>query len=396
MSSSLGNCETLTFTPGTVVPQGSDGAVVYSSGTLDSFGTDDTPVDWPTTGAKIKAIEVELTSTSPEFTANGQSQIVMCRPNALSPLPGSPPYSASGTFTGADGGVATYRSSTAGCWSLDKFGGWLTDYLSPTASIGSENTTFFGIIPSFGQDWAIEFEARRSSWSTSNYNTITGSGTVPLIAATPTGLWIRLAGTYAAWAPTIPWATLGAVDGQWLKCRITYSTASRLNVYVDNGAGWTLVSTPNIDTPATYTETPTTWGGWYVRVGNGQNASGLPQIGWNGDIRSAAVYSAGTLIGDLALDRMPDSLVPSWSNSIPGQGVFRYWGPPAFPLVTGSVIPATVRVRWEADTPCAVEDFRLIVDAQQGGMTVDEILIEAECAGGIFFDSMVLGGGVSV
>ena len=44
MSSSLGNCETLTFTPGTVVPQGSDGAVVYSSGTLDSFGTDDTPV----------------------------------------------------------------------------------------------------------------------------------------------------------------------------------------------------------------------------------------------------------------------------------------------------------------------------------------------------------------
>lgn len=383
---SLGNCETQTFTPGSVVPQGSDGAVVYSSGALDSFGTDDTPPDWPTTGAKIKAIEVEVTATD-EFTADGQIQTVVCQPgNLTAPISGAT-SDASGTWSGWDGAVGQYRSSGVDAYYWNKIGGWRTEYTSPTASISTSNTLQVGVIPAFGQDWAIEFEARRSSWSTSNYNTITGSGTVPLIAATSTGLWIRLAGTYAAWAPTISWAALGAVDGQWLKCRITYSTASRLNVYVDNGAGWTLVATPNIDTPATYTETATKWGAWYVRVGNGQNSSGLPQIGWDGDIRSVLIYSASTLIMDMGLDRMPTSTSYSWATT---GGTASWFGlAPSPPPVTGASIPATQRVRWVADTPFPVEDVRLIVDAHTGALTVDEILIEAECAGGIYRDGRV-------
>jgi hypothetical protein len=46
-------------------------------------------------------------------------------------------------------------------------------------------------------------------------------------------------------------------------------------------------------------------------------------------------------------------------------------------------------VRVDLDTPCPLADFRLIVDAQTGALTVDEILIEAECGGGIYRDGRV-------
>ena len=118
------------FTPGSVVPQGADGCVVYSnSPDLDlTFGTDDTPTGWPSLGCKITAVEVELTVTS-QFTANGQVQVVVTLPNALAPLPGAV-SDASGTWSGWDGGTGQYRSSTADAYYLDKFGGWVTDYIT--------------------------------------------------------------------------------------------------------------------------------------------------------------------------------------------------------------------------------------------------------------------------
>lgn len=384
---SIANCSTVTFTPGNTVGASHDQPAVYSSSaSLDTgFGTNRTPAGWPATGALIKAVEVELTVTD-EFTGDGEVQVGVFLPNDLLALPGAT-SDASAAFTGWTGEVREYVSGFADAYWLDKFGGWRTDYMSPTSSIATSNTLSVGIIPAFGQDWAIEFEARRTSWASSNYNTVTGSGATPVVAATSTGLWIRLAGTYATWAPVISWATLGAVDGQWLKCRITYSTASRLNVYVDNGSGWTLVATPPIDSEVTYTETPTKWGAWYVNVGNGQNASGIGQIGWDGDIRSVLIYSASTLIMDLGLDRMPTSTSYDWATT---GGTASWFGlRPTPPRVTGATIPDTKRVRVALDAPCSLEDFRLIVDAQTGALTVDEILLEAACFGGIYVDGAV-------
>ncbi len=379
----IDRCEELIFTPGTVVPQGSDGAVVYSSGALDSFGTDETPVDWPTTGAKIKAIEVELTSTTPGFTQNGQVQVAVTRPDGLSPLPGAT-SDASASYSGASGFVNTYRTSLADCFYLSKFGGWLTDYTSPTASIGTSNTLQLGIIPAFGQDWDIRFEVRRASWSTSTANTVSGTGTTPLIRCDAAGLYVALDPWYFPYATTVPWATLGAVNGDWLTVRVTFDLTNRLRVWIPSGGGWTLVQSAAL---TGYTETATKWGAWYARLGNGQNASGIGQIGLDGDLRSYVIRDPSTIIMDLGLDRMPTSTSYSWATT---GGTASWFGlSPIPPRVTGSTVPATVRVRADLETPCLAEDLRLIVDAQTGALTVDEILLEAECGGGIYRDGRV-------
>lgn len=375
-------CTTQTFAPGSVVPQGADGAVVYSSGALDSFGTDETPVDWPTTGAKIKAIEVELTSTTPGFTQNGQVQVAVTRPDGLSPLPGAT-SDASASYSGASGFVNTYRTSLADCFYLSKFGGWLTDYTSPTASIGTSNTLQLGIIPAFGQDWDIRFEVRRASWSTGYANTVSGTGTTPLIRCDAAGLYVAL-DWYFPYATTVPWATLGAVNGDWLTVRVTFDLTNRLRVWIPSGGGWTLVQSAAL---TGYTETATKWGAWYARLGNGQNASGIGQIGLDGDLRSYVIRDPSTIIMDLGLDRMPTSTSYSWATT---GGTASWFGlSPIPPRVTGSTVPATVRVRADLETPCLAEDLRLIVDAQTGALTVDEILLEAECGGGIYRDGRV-------
>lgn len=379
-----------TYTPGSAVPQGPDQCVVYSgSSVLDGFGTDETPPGWPAPVCKITAVEVELTSTSPEFTANGQSQIVMCRPNALSPLPGSPPYSASGTFTGADGGVATYRSSTAGCWSLDKFGGWLTDYLTWSGSSATSNDVSTGNAVAL-QVTEIDLRARVrcADWdaSTGDRRTIaarySGGGT---------GSWIwGLSGSNVQlllhrtglpndyeFVASCAHSTLGLVDGQWADMRVTYDNVNRVRWYDVNGA--------LVQTDAVGDMTDIMAGSAPLRLGNNRNAGGRSAGGLLGDIEWFEMRDgSGNLVQTLTLDGMDSSTDTGWTPTV-GGGWFRDTGV----TVTGSMIPATKRVRIDLDTPCAVEDFRLIVDAQTGALTVDEILLEAACFGGIYVDGAV-------
>ena len=42
----------------------------------------------------------------------------------------------------------------------------------------------------------------------------------------------------------------------------------------------------------------------------------------------------------------------------------------------GATIPETKRVRLDLESPVATDDWRLIIDAQVGEVTVDEILLE--------------------
>jgi hypothetical protein len=382
---SLARCTTVTFDPGTDVPQGSDGAVVYSSGVLDSFGTVDTPVDWPTTGAKIKAIEVEVTATD-EFTADGQIQTVVCQPgNLTAPISGAT-SDASGTWSGWDGGVGQYRSSGVDAFYFNKIGGWRTDYLSPTSGAATVN----GISTPDRADLRVggidlRARVRLADWdaAASDRRTIaarySGAGTGSWIwAVTGSEFYFMVhRGSDFEFVGTCAQSLVGVVDGEWADLRVTYDNTNRMRWYDVTGA---LVETDNVTGMTTIHP-----GSAPLWLGNNRNAGGRSAGGLDGDIEWFEMRDAsGTLIQTLSVDAMDSSGDTGWTPSV-GADWFRGSGIG----VTGASIPATQRVRWVADTPFPADEVRLIVDAQTGVLTVDEILIEAECGGGIYRDGRV-------
>lgn len=376
------------YTPGSVVPQGADDCVVYSnSPDLDSFGTDDTPAGWPALGCKVTAVEVEMTATD-QFTANGQVQVGVFKPDGLDPLDGAL-SDASGTWSGWDGGVGQYRSSPAESYYLNKFGGWLTDYITWTNSGASVTwlTSTSSVTPGTGVD--IRARCRRADWSTgTNLRTIC-STSIGLgkrscaLQLTTSDVWITMynATNTDERTATLPLSSFGEVNGQWIGLRVVTDGTSTATFYQDTSADptletWTLVGTASFG--------GTVWNdvSGTVRVGS-TNSNGS---GFDGDISHWEIRDGtGAIIHQLALDAMDASADTGWSS--PYNSVSR---DASGNTCTGATIPATKRVRVDLDTPCPLADFRLIVDAQTGALTVDEILIEAECGGGgIYRDGRV-------
>ena len=366
------------FTPGSVVPQGADDCVVYSnSPDLDGFGTDETPPGWPALSCKITAVEVELTVTS-QFTANGQVQVVVTPPNALAPLPGAV-SDASGTWSGWDGGTGQYRSSTADAYYLDKFGGWVTDYITwgSGGATGTWLTSTSTATPGTGID--IRVRCRRANWTSnadaSQVTHICTTGTalgrfnghVSMYSGAVNFIMLNIPGTSVT-GVTAPAAAFSYTNGQWHNFRITYDGVTARfyeDATADEGLGsWTLVHSAAMTAQQTM---PTT--DWRIGATNANNS------GFNGDISHlVALDGAGQSIHDLALGGMDAALDSGWSGT--SNTISRS---PTFNTAVGATVPATKRVRVDLDTPCPLADFRLIVDAQTGALTVDEILLEAEC-----------------
>jgi hypothetical protein len=75
-----------TATPGNTVGAANDQPAVYSSSpALDTgFGTDRTPIDWPTTG-NVTAVEVDLTAVT-DFGGDGDVQVGVATPASLAPF----------------------------------------------------------------------------------------------------------------------------------------------------------------------------------------------------------------------------------------------------------------------------------------------------------------------
>lgn len=362
------------FTPGSVVPQGADDCVVYSnSPDLDGFGTDETPPGWPALSCKITAVEVELTVTS-QFTANGQVQVVVTPPNALAPLPGAV-SDASGTWSGWDGGTGQYRSSTADAYYLNKFGGWLTDYISFASSIATsariESTSAVTPVPGFD----IRFRGRQADVAkgtrsvaiaaadTLSLGQMFGIGLYPVVSGG--GVYVRFTGGVGV--RVAPWTSVTPpVNNQWASWRATHD-GTTLRVYQDP------TGDPNLNT----------WTlAWSQAVTASQTVPSLINFGatntlqgFDGDLSHIQIRDgAGTMVHEFSLDAMDASADTGWSS--PYNSVSR---DASGNTCTGATIPATKRVRVDLDTPCPLADFRLIVDAQTGALTVDEILLEAEC-----------------
>ena len=344
---------------------------MYSSGALDSFGTDDTPIDWPTTGAKIKAIEVEVTATD-AFTGDGQIQTVVCQPgNLTAPISGST-SDASGTWSGWQGVVGTYRTSGVDAFYFNKIGGWRTEYLSFGTSGGTavrlESTST--ATPTSGLD--IRARCRKSDWD-DGYGVLCSTGTALgqyFTRVQFTAGDVRFTPHNSDGIATAPWSAFSETDGQWHAFRFVHDGTDAY--FYENSAGdaegpWTLVHTAALAS----TDGPST----SLHIG----ATNVNGSGFNGDVSDLEVRDgSGALIHSLNLDAMDAAADTGWSSAT--NSIYR---DASGNTATGATIPATKRVRVDLDTPCPLADFRLIVDAQTGALTVDEILLEAECGGGV-------------
>ena len=367
----------VTFTPGSVVPQGDDDAVVYSSGALEAFGTDDTPAGWPTRGRLI-AIEVEVTATS-QFNANRQVQLVVAPPATRGgPIVGST-SNASGTWSGWQGEIRRYRVTDVDGYSLDKFGGWLTDHISfNTSAIASNRLTTPDPTTGGGSDIDIRVRCRRDPWvQAGSDGTIAGQWTGGnqgrwQFGITEDDIEVRL-GANISQSFLFPLGDFDLTDGEWVWLRFTYNDTDRLTVYDSvDGNTWNQRGT-NATTDLTSSLRNTDP---QVRVGNQSNAADGGREGFNGDISHFDAYNGTTLWQTLTLDAMTAQNDLTWTPDVGADWTAGWDSAQAADKVNGSTIPDTKRVRFEPDTAYPITDVRLIVDAQIGELTVDEIQLE--------------------
>lgn len=358
-----------TFTPGDTVPPT---GLISSSPNIndDSLGTDITPVGWPTTG-KVTAVEVELTATT-QFTRDGQVQVGISPPGSLvSQVAGL--SDAGGTFSLADGFVGGYRSGGTDAFHLDKFGGWRTDYLTfgSSGATSVRVTSTSSATPAGG--WDIRAKVRCADWTDNSNRVICSRSTSfgkyynrlystasAIVFGTPRGDEMYMGVPFSV--PHSAFTILA--DGEWLWVRVTFTSGGDARMYESaDGVSWSLVGT--LTTPD-WSDVLTT--SLYFGATN-QTGSGF-----DGDIAEVVAYDgSGTLIHDLALDAMDTQNDGSWTSVASSMS-----RDPAGNTATGSNVPATVRVRLDLDQPVDMGDWRLIIDAQTGTLTVDEILLELE------------------
>lgn len=368
---------TATFTPGNTVGPTNNPAVYSSAPTLGGFGTDHTPSGWPTSG-RIIAAEVEVTNTAHEFTSNSQVALAVAAPAGLYPVPAGANMWA-GAWSGGAGVHGGYRSSMVGAYYPAKIGGWLTDYISFSSSGGTGTWITSGTTatPAAGID--IRFRCRRTTWTTGNI--VCGNG--PSFGAWHTrvnlngyGLWfgtekVGTPGTFG-WQ-SVPWASFTApTSGAWHGFRVTVDTGTGDVDFWEDPSGdptlttWTHVASSSYMVSHGWLPAPMPSS---LRIGSGATVSG----GFDGDISHfEARDGGGALIHAAALDGMDGSGDSGWVH--PAGSVSRT---PASNTAHGATTPATVRMRWDADpvSTFGFDEWKLIVDAQTGSLTVDEIVL---------------------
>lgn len=359
---------TQTFNPGTTVPPT---GVIGSSAhiTDDSLGTDITPAGWPTSG-NATAVEIELTATS-TLPADGNVQTGVSADGSLDPITGFV-SDAGGTWSGWDGTLARFRTGNTDAWYWNKFGGWRTDYLTFSASGATDNRVVSTSTQTPTGGFDIRAKVRATDWDgLSGARLICSSGLA--LGVFYNGFWLQDDTVYFqtrdASVPymgpifSVPMASFTLVDGAWTWLRCSYAGSGN-DAYMwqsADGTSWTLVATKT--TPGWSSDLATT-----MHLGASNHKNGM-----NGDLAEFVAYDAGgALIHDLNLSSMTSNVDRDWSSAVSNIHDNVTVSARAY----GAAIPGTKRVRLDLESPVAMDDWRLIIDAQVGEVTVDEILLE--------------------
>ncbi len=204
--------------------------------------------------------------------------------------------------------------------------------------------------------WSIWFDARPSSAATNNLNfNVAGMGNV---AATQ--------------------AALGAVNDVpiWIKCSRVGTTLSISRS--DDGASWTTVSTASFGGTPNMGTTPLVVGG------NGGGSFWNARSNIDGTLSEFTYSVDGALVADIGMNDVPNVLALSWTATPPGRTVNLNGGT----LLGGAV--GTIEPVFTFASPSALSDFVLTMPAVRSGeVLVEQVILEAECGGGIYRDGRV-------
>ena len=330
----------------------------------------------PAGSTKITAFDLTITATADMAGGGPALAVAVSEEASLTPLPpGTNPLS--GTWTGGvSPGDGQYRTSPVDARYSDNFSTWLTEYLTHGTSASSTNTVVQSPSAAFlPSELDVRFRIRRASYgSGSAFGTIVcASGVAWEVRADGGGnlqAWVRTADApNAQKLSTIAVGTLGVTAGAWSWGRVTYDQTSHAIRWwsSSDGVSWTLVQT-NTFTGSTGIVSAFGSTAAFLRIGNGQNASGVYASGFGGDIAFIELRGSvgGAVITDLNLAAMASSSTNPWNSTtaianIRGSSV----------TVHGGFV-GTETFTFVFDTPTRLDEFRVYIEALHGAVSIDE------------------------
>lgn len=318
---------------------------------------------YPDATRRLRSLQVQL---SIHTDLNGTYAWALASdPGTLDPVEGTTSPSASGVWSGASGSEQTWSGDLKG-WRIPDFGAWETDYITFTSSSTQTVEASGDAIPYRTFPMDLRVRCRRTDWDAVN-------GIAVKLRSTDQGLWSIGGNLSFRWndgstqTESIPWSTLGVVDGEWVWLRVTVDGSDDLRWYTSSdGSSWTqkgaTVSVPDFDIWMATTVAPEVGGGG-------------PIGGFNGDISHVEMWElGGALTWHLNLDEAESAADTVWPTGVTGRNWVRYSS--SLPAITGAVRGTEV-ITFTPEHEFQVGDVRFIFGANDDGLiTVDEFIFD--------------------
>lgn len=314
---------------------------------------------YPAATRSLRSLQVQM---SIHTDLDGETVWALAsNPGSLDPVAGTTSPGASGVWSGAGGSEQLWSGDLYG-WEIPDFGAWETDYITFTSS--STQTVYASGTGTPFQTFPMDLRVRcrRADWDAVN-------GIAVLLRGTDQGLWSVGGNLSFRWhdgstqTESIPWSTLGVVDGEWIWLRVTVDGSDELRWYTSSdGSSWTqkgsTASVPDFDIWMASTIAPTVGGGGAIG-------------GFNGDISHVEMWElGGALTWHLNLDEATSTSDTSWPTGVTGRNWTRFSS--SLPAISGAV-RGTETVTFTPDSPFPVGDVRFILGANDDGrVTIDQ------------------------
>lgn len=330
----------------------------------------------PAGSVKVSEFDLTVTATADMAGSPPALAVAVSDEASLNPLPGG--NDASGTWTGGiSGALNTYRTSPVDAWYSNNFSTWLTEYLDIDGTTSASSFTITQPSSSVYTPTEIDirFRVRRADWSTpygtrgGTIATAVGNLAWELRANTGSILQFRFRTADASSTDKIAAvnvATIGLSNGAWGWGRVTYNQANGVRWWSSSdGASWT-----NVETDTFVGATTMISGTGFLRIGNGNAASATAGSAFGGDIAFLEIRNGvgGSVITDLNLAAMSDSSDLTWDSTT----AITNTRTSTIAVIANGGFIGTRTFNFVFDTPTALADFRVYIEALHGAVSVDE------------------------
>jgi len=364
----------------TLVPFGGNLDVVFDPAALANWPDALEPDGLPAPTTTLRSLRLKLTARRPFTIADSTSMQVVDEPAGTTEWPGawSNAAGALDPEPGIDYWRATNFDTSTGVY------GWNNPYgfgsSSSVLSIASASDQWYG-----SADFDVSFRIERPNWlalGDASYERHVVGGPQFRVVLTPRPP--NSANNFVTFRVTgignlqVSQTTLGAVDNVpiWIRCARSGGTLT-ISRSAD-GANWTTVATSSpggsVSDPGNYTLTVGGAGGSFFNA----------RYNIDGILSDLRYRVAGTLVADTAIPDAANTSATSWISTATGKTITRTGGT----LLGGAV--GTIEPRFTFTTPAQLSEFVLTLgELRSGEVLVEQIVLEAECGGGIYRDGRV-------